>query len=129
MYHSYFPSPPAVIAVLGYFMSNWNLPFWPYGGTEPSLGDKVTQNVMVRIHATGSKIGVAFTHLCDLYNWRRVVMITSVTYCDMGARGVYEEFIKQDIMVADWVKTLSVSIDDSTLDSYLERLRSRGRSE
>ena len=50
---------------------------------------------MVRIHATGSMIGVAFTHLFEKFGWNRVVMLTSVTYCDMGARGISNEFNKR----------------------------------
>ena len=56
---------------------------------------QVTQDVMVRIHATGSMIGIAFAHLFERFGWNRVVMLTSVTYCDMGARGISNEFTKQ----------------------------------
>ena len=56
-------------------------------------------------------------------------MMTSDGFCDMGARAVVALFRENGILISEWIKVPSNAMTDAEADSYIDRLKERGRSE
>lgn len=53
----------AVCDPIGYYISFWNIPFFPEGCTEPMMADKSTYTSLVRTLASDNKMGGAFVEI------------------------------------------------------------------
>lgn len=102
--------------------------------TDPLLADKSVYKTLVRLGPPFNKMGKAFVEIFNHFKWTNIVMVSRRkvddrnVFCDYSSRSAEEAFRKSNITLADWIQ-IDDGINEKAIDTLLNRIRQRGRSE
>jgi len=113
----------------GYVAAYWNIPILVELGNDPSLSNMTRFNTMIRLSASTDAYSYAFAILCQLYGWRRIVLLYEATYdyCQYVSTSLGNILRLRNVTIAESIQIVT-SPQESEIAFYIEAIQQRGRS-